>query len=497
MTNKEKETLKLEESFKDVIENDIVERQEQNKKTTIKDIKIVGKINYKDKINGQELTGNVFIVEKQIEEIDEFGGERVTEQKSYYLNDKCIGGDLGNGEIVYKQSFSMSEPEKLNSIKDLIEKTPEEEIEKTSMNKLQIKEVAEVLSAAWGRKVSEEETQKILNNMDENEKEEIKNSNNKEKTIQKLKENNIISEQGKNTEKDKETELSKKQADKIKVNGIEKVDLNKKVDGMETLGRRLDLEEYENMYVIYSTNVDNIKQGEKRNNTTYSLVGVRKDGTAKVLNDEFEMDKSSGNDGTKTSTKIRADSTATRDNKDISVYTRKSNGMSIGCENDMGEVNLFMYQKTREENENVGIQIETSKTQIIPIETRRILNKNKGIYQKDKIQDEVDKHTNAQENPHNPDNVQDFDGNENTETHMHDDELEKYVQEIFNYKDEDGDENIKNVFTEKEVKEKLQKELEKNNGNISKEQVIENVKEEMNDDAENLDRTQNREEHQK
>ena len=68
MTNKEKETLKLEESFKDIIENDIVERQEQNKKTTIKDIKIVGKINYKDKINGQELTGNVFIVEKQIEE---------------------------------------------------------------------------------------------------------------------------------------------------------------------------------------------------------------------------------------------------------------------------------------------------------------------------------------------------------------------------------------------------------------------------------------------
>lgn len=495
MTSKEKEILKLEESFKDVVENDIAERQEKDKRVTIKDIKMVGKINYNDKINNQELTGNVFLVEKQIAEIDEFGGERVTEQKSYYLNDKCIGGDLGNGEIIYKQSFSISEPEKLNSIKDLIEKTPDEEIEKTSMNKLQTKEVAKVLSAAWGRKVTVEEAEKVLNNMDEQEKEEIKNSKDKEKTTQKLKENGVISKQGKTDQKEQETELSKKQADKIKVNGIEKVDLNKKVDGIETLGRRLDLEGYENMYVIYSTNVDDIKQGEKRNNTTYSLVGVRKDGTAKVLNDEFEMDRSSGNSGTKESTKIRADSTATRDSKDISVYTRKSNGISIGCENDMGEINLFMYQKTHEENENVGIQIETSKTGRIPVETRRVMNRNKGTYQKDKVQNEVEEHTNAEDNSHNPDNVQDFDGNENTETHIHDDELEKYVQDIFNYKDEDGDTNIKDIFTENEVKDKLQRELEENNGKVSKEQVIENVKEEMNADAENLDRSQDRKEH--
>ena len=160
MTSKEKEILKLEESFKDVVENDIAERQEKDKRVTIKDIKMVGKINYNDKINNQELTGNVFLVEKQIAEIDEFGGERVTEQKSYYLNDKCIGGDLGNGEIIYKQSFSISEPEKLNSIKDLIEKTPDEEIEKTSMNKLQTKEVAKVLSAAWGEKSNSRRSRK-------------------------------------------------------------------------------------------------------------------------------------------------------------------------------------------------------------------------------------------------------------------------------------------------------------------------------------------------
>ena len=60
--------------------------------------------------------------------------------------------------------------------------------------------------------------------MDENEIEELK----KEKEVEKDKDEN---------------DLSKKQAEKIKVNGIQKADLNKKVDGKETLGKRLDLEE--------------------------------------------------------------------------------------------------------------------------------------------------------------------------------------------------------------------------------------------------------------
>ena len=42
MNQKEKETLKLEESFKDTIENDILKQQTENKKIKIKDIKLVG-----------------------------------------------------------------------------------------------------------------------------------------------------------------------------------------------------------------------------------------------------------------------------------------------------------------------------------------------------------------------------------------------------------------------------------------------------------------------
>lgn len=463
MNQKEKEVLKNEESFKDIIENELLKNQTENKKVQIKDIKLVGEAVWKDKVNGKDIKQNLFIVEKEIFETDENGKERLTEQKSYYLGNECIGGALENNQIIYKNTFENSEIDKMVAINELLDRTSESEIEQNSMNNLQKNELTEVLTAHFGRKVSEEEVQKMLDEMSKDELEELK----KEK-IEKKKDNN---------------ELSKKQTEKIKVKGIQKADLNKLVDGKETLGKRLDLENYDNLYTIYSEDVDEITPGAKKNNTTYTLVGMTKDGKAKVLNDEFEMDHTVGNNASREQTKIRANSTATRDSKDTSVYTRKSNGVSIGCENDMGNVNMFLYQKTFEENENVGIQIETSKTPIIPIETREIMNRNKGIYQKEKVQDEIEEHT---EHNCEPDNVKDFDGEESTETHEHFD-IEEYVQDILDYENEDGEKKIEEVFTENEVKEKLLREL-KDRGELTVDQVIENVKEEMNQDAENLER---------
>ena len=133
MNQKERDILKLEESFRDTIENDILRQQTENKKTEIKDIKFIGQATWKDKINGQDLSDNLFIVENQIIEIDDEGKERVTEQKSYYLGNKCIAGDLGNGEMIYKETFATSEPDKLNAINDLLEMTSEEEIENNSI----------------------------------------------------------------------------------------------------------------------------------------------------------------------------------------------------------------------------------------------------------------------------------------------------------------------------------------------------------------------------
>lgn len=466
MNNKEEVVLKLEENFRDMLENELVENQKENKNVKIKDIKLVGQAEWKDKINGKTVLENVFIVEKEIKEVDYNGKERVTEQELYYLGDKCIGGkSIGNNEILFKESFVNSEPDKIKAINELIAKNSEQEIDGNSMKYLQTKELSEILTAHLGRKVSKEEAQKLLKEMDKSEIEELQ----EEKEELKDKENN---------------DLSKKQTEKIKVNGIQKADLNKKVDGKETLGKRLDLEKYDSLYVVYSDKVNEVTSGVQKNNTTYSLVGMTKDGEARVLNEEFEMDKSVGNNASRETTKIRANNIATRDNNDLSIYTRKSNGMGIGCENNQGYVDMFLYQKTAEENENVGIQIETSQTPIIPIETRNIMNKNKGINQKDKVQDEIEKHT---EMDCNPEDVRDFDGEEITGTHEHID-IDYCVQEILNYENDQGEEKIKDVFTEREVREKLLRELKENESKLSTDQIIENVKQEMNQDAENLDR---------
>ena len=292
----------------------------------------------------------------------------------------------------------------------------------------------------------------------------------------------------KENDQNDEIELSKKQTEKIKVNGVQKINLNQKVDGTETLGRRLDLDEYDSIHVVYSDKVNDITANSKTNNTTYSLVGVKKDGTAKVLNDEFEMDNTVGNNGSEEQTKIRSDSTATRDNKSTSTYKRKGQDTGISCENTGGSVKVFFVaQKTKEENENVSIELETAQTQRIPLETRKVLSRNKGIYQSDKVQDEIQKHTD--ENCR-PDNVKDFDGDENTSEHIHYDEnyIEQCVDEIYNYENDSGNKQIQNVFSRSEVKEKFKKELENNKETLSIEEIKEIVKEKMDADARMFDR---------
>lgn len=460
---RERDMLRLLEDFRDTLENEIAEQQTENKRIEIKDIKFVGQATWKDKINGNDISDNVFIVEKEIKEIDENGKERITEQKSYYLGDKCIGGTIDDNEVVYNSAFENLEPDKLAAVNKLLENVNQKDLEENSLNKLRRKELAKVLSAHLGREISEDEVEKLLEEMNKDEIEELQD------------------EEEELEDKD-ENDLSEKQADKIKVNGIQKVDLNKLVDGNETLGKRLDLQQYDSLYVVYSEKVDEITAGTKRNNTTYALVGMTNDGEAKALNDEFEIDKTAGNNADKETTKIKADSTATKDNRDLSMYTRKSNGMSIGFENNKGNVDIFLYQRTLE-NENVGIQVETERTRVIPLETREIMNRSKGVYQTKDVKKEIDEHIRE---GCEPDDVKDFDGKEETSTHEHLGEktLDEYVMDIYNYENEYGEELIKEVFTEDEVKDKLLREIEENKDKLSIEQIVENVQEEMNEDAE-------------
>ena len=203
----------------------------------------------------------------------------------------------------------------------------------------------------------------------------------------------------------------------------------------------------------------------------------------------LKLTKVCGNNANKDQVKVRANSTATIDNKDTSVYTRKSNGKSNGFENDYSHVNMFFYEKTLEQNQNVGIQIETSKTNIIPIETKEVFNKNKGKYQADKIQEEVKEHT---DRGCIPEDAKDFDGNKNTESHEHIDyDIDYLAERVYNYKDDEGENLISEVFTKDEVKEKLERKI-KENESTPIEEIVQNVEKEMSKDASLLYRTHDR-----
>lgn len=471
MNARELEVMRLEQDFKDTLENEIEKNSQKNVKVEIKDIKLVGDAVWKDKINGKDLNEKVFIVEKEITEIDENGKERKVKQENYYLGDKCIGGRYGDN-IIYSENFKISEADKMKAVEELLSRTDEKDIEKNSLNYLEKKELSEVLSEHFGRKISEEEVEKALEELDKEELEEVK-------------EDKEEKEEAKSKNKD-EKDLSENKTKKIKKMSVQKADLNKKIDGKETLGERLDLREYESIYIIHSDKANKITADQKINDTEYSLVGITKKGEARILNDEFEIDKSVGIDANRMQTKIREDGTATRDRNDLSVYSRKTNGASIGCENKQGKVNMFFYQKTLGENENVGIQVDTPKTNKIPIETREVMNRNKGLNHVNKVRDEVKENI---ENDKEPKDVKDFDGEKETYTEIsNENEMEEYVQEIMNYQNKNGEEKIREVFTESEVKDKISREVEKNKDKFSIEEIISNIKTEMNQDAENLTR---------
>ena len=107
-----------------------------NKRTKIKDVKYAGKVTWKDKINGKDISDNVLIVEKQIIEIGKNGKERITEQKNYYLGDKCIGGGLENNEVIYDSILANSEPNKIQAVNSLLEKVSDKELDEYSLNNL-------------------------------------------------------------------------------------------------------------------------------------------------------------------------------------------------------------------------------------------------------------------------------------------------------------------------------------------------------------------------
>ena len=186
---------------------------------------------------------------------------------------------------------------------------------------------------------------------------------------------------------------------KYKISTLQELKTDMIVDGKQTLGKALNLEEYNKLYVVYAEKVRGIENEDgsinERNNGRYALIGEGKDGKIKVLsNDEFELDRTSGIDPAKKDIRFNADADKTTEMNDkVQVrYKRQGTDKSISMYmGEYGQIKVFYESEaTRQDNTKVGIEVESRNTYRPYVNCdKNVLNPNRGINAKEDIEREV------------------------------------------------------------------------------------------------------------
>lgn len=366
--------------------------QEDLKNNKVLNVKYLGEIDNNKSIfllieQQQDKKGNLNIVEKYYNEDLEFLGG----------NNKSDGFD-----------FIMLNKEHIND-KDLLESLNRLDKDgKLDLEKIERKELEEIAKALG---IDEKDIEGMSQIDLAKEIEEKQEANNKNKD----KEN-------------KEQELNKEQTNQV-VNTKQEMKINTKVDNKKTLGQVLGLNssEYTKIAIVYSDKLQSLNGKDKKtNNTRYSFVAIRKDGTAKTINDKLEIDPISGNNSYRDAIKIDADKTARKDDKTRSRYKIKGKEEYLSVENGQyGELKAYYGKgKTREKNETVETQLETTNIRPTPIEIRRLQADYKGIYNTDKMAKEANQH--FEKYKEKKVGIKSVDGDEKTKEHIHDEERTIY-----------------------------------------------------------------------
>ncbi|MBR3254802.1 MAG: hypothetical protein IKF97_01030 [Clostridia bacterium] len=416
--------------------------QEILKNNKVLDVKYLGEIEIKDydKTNKsifllieqeQDKDGNLIIVEKYYTEDLEFLGG----------NNKSDGYDF-----IMLNKEHMDDRDLLESLNNLDKEG------KLDLEQIERKELEEIAKALG---IDEKEI-KAMSEID------------LAKQIEEKQESQGTEDKEKDNNKE-EQELSQEETKKV-LNGKQEMKTSIKVDDKKTLGKVLDLNtsEYTKIAIVYSDRLQEIQDKDSIVNTTrYSFVAIRKDGTATTINDRLQIDSASGNNPYNDSIKIDADKTARKDDKTRSRYKINGKEEYLSVENGQyGELKAYYGKgKTREGNENVETQLETTNVRRTDIELRKMQADWKGKYNTDKMAKEANEHFEG----HNEDKVgiKSVDGDKDTVDHVHIDfsqeNIEMLAKEVA--KQSMQNDEVENIFTEEEVelmsKKYIEKDLEK------------------------------------
>ena len=430
----ERKILDIELDFKDTLEND--RKQAHNMETQIKDVIYVGDAKWTDRLNGKMVQDKLFIVTKNVLIKNEKGQViDKKEVKNYYLGDKCIGGFMDVKNPIFNEYFENSEPQKVDAIKNLLDKVSLEELEERSLNTLQKKYMQE-LSEQLG--IPEEE---IL------EMEEVD-----------LDEELPIEQELENKEDENQKVLNSRKLENLDIK--EETSLHQEIKG-ETLGQRLGLEKVgiygaEKLVRISKSQLSS----EDRKGISSSVIDVmavvRKDGSAVILGDNvLKVNSREGTNPTQENLTLdNNDASIDKEMNTTSYEIVQGNGreyLSIGYDENSGkEIKYSMY--SHQEGQYVDVELETNRTFYQDPRVREFLrDRNEGIHEADEIL-----------NTYTKDNLDDM------------------SRTILN----NSDNGISEVYNQADVKEKIiQKIKEKDYGKDDYDKVIEEVEEEMKESA--------------
>jgi len=261
-------------------------------------------------------------------------------------------------------------------------------------------------------------------------------------------------------EKDKQIENSKDEKQVISKKEIEKISAkteiktNQKVTDNETMAQLLGVQDkgYKKIEIVYS---DKFK--ENGSSTRFCFVGIKDDGSAEKID---SLEQGYGNTPTKQINAVSRDGSEINQEQVYSMYKIKGRkemqlAVDIGS---MGTVEPSLVRTPMQDNEKaISIPIETKSIKPTTRETRELMNEKRNPRVKEEIE-RIEKQRELGISDKDIE-IKDFDDNEyNAErTEISKEYIEKCIEEIKKY-----DNRIKEIFTDQEIKNKLDKEL--NNG---------------------------------
>lgn len=406
-------------------------------KNQVLNIKYLGSIDWEDSSNGEKSQKDIYLIIEQMENAE---GKLVKIEK-YYTEDYELLGGNNKGDlrdfILLKEKYAKDNEllEKLNSLdKSGI-------LDLNEIEQERIEELASILGIA----------PKDIEKIAELDKEEIEEAEEK-------------------IEKEEKT-VTKKELEKI--SSKQEIDISQKVTDNETMASLLNVQDkgYKKLAVIYSDKMKGV------NNTEFSIVGIKDDGTAEVID---SLEQRYGINPTKEINSLNYDGSELKTKQAESIFSVKGENekqiaVRIGA---MGTIETDLVRTPRQANqEAISIPIENQSIRPTTRETREFMNQQRNP----DIIEEIERVKSHEKVGCKEATIKDINDNPNDDTHTHIEIDETYIKKCV--KEILKDDIIASNYGRDYVRDKIINKIEKKEY-LSKDEVLQEVREDLRGTAE-------------